>query len=100
MSKNRKTRRQKILSDLRHHVSLSPKIPLSSITDVENEPAQQSRFQYTFSSSVTEVAQARGVQTISLHQYTYLSKDLLKTAIVTGCIVALELVLAFGLKGL
>ncbi|MBI4084437.1 MAG: hypothetical protein HY431_00885 [Candidatus Levybacteria bacterium] len=99
MSRKRKTRRQKMLSDLRHHVSLSSDPTPSQETEVEAPVAASSRFQYTFSAAKTRSAKPQA-QTVALQTYDYVSKDLFKTALVTGSIVIVELVLAYGLKSL
>ncbi len=80
MAKKRKTRQDKILAGLRFH---------GQNTSVANE-------QYIYTSD-PHVSQGRN--TIVLTQdYRYVTKDLLKTAIVTGVIICIELVLSFIVK--
>lgn len=93
MSKKRKTRRQKILSDSRHHVHLSFDTKPPTLPEAEAQVATSNRYQFTFATATKDTPSQR-VQTTALPTYSYLSKDLLKTALVTGSIVIIELVLA------
>lgn len=99
MSRKRKTRRQKMLADLRHQVSLSSDTKSPIEPEAEAPLATLNRYQFTFATATKDTPYQR-VQTTVLPTYSYLSKDLLKTAIVTGSIVIIELVLTYGLKGL
>ncbi|MBI2034751.1 MAG: hypothetical protein HYT11_03415 [Candidatus Levybacteria bacterium] len=84
MAKKRKTRKQKLTSDLRsqvHHVS----------------SVNEQQFTYTPSA---HISQSTPNTVILTQDYQYVTKDLLKTAIVTGVIVAFELILFFSTKGL
>ncbi len=99
MSRKRKTRRQKMLADLRHQMSLSSDIKPPIEPEAEAQVATSNRYQFTFTTATKDSPYQR-VQTTVLPTYSYLSKDLLKTAIVTGSIIIIELGLAFGLKSL
>jgi len=88
-----------MLSDLRHSASLSPDTTPSVETDSEAPLVASNRFQYTLAIPTKESAKPRA-QTAAIHTYNYLSKDLLKTALVTGSIVIVELVLAHVTKAI
>jgi len=91
MPKNKKTRKQKILSDHRRHQnpvavnSYSFEKPTISIQTPQEPPAIPSR--------------PPNSSAIATSDYHYLFADLLKTMILTGSIIVGELILRYFAKG-
>jgi len=87
MPKRKKTRKEKLIADTRHAPIASP---LYSVPEVvvnkTSKPIPQSQTQQT-------------PITIATKEYSYLGKDLLKTGMFTGAVIAIELVLHFVSKG-
>lgn len=94
MTKKRKTLKQKKQSDLRHNPLPSPKIAASEEESIP-ESEKPSRYQYSFSTSTKSMNPTpAATTTLPVSNYSYLSKDLLRTAIVTSSIIIIELILA------
>lgn len=87
MPKRKKTRKEKIVADVRRETNPVPVYTVPAIVLTKKSSVPQ---------HTTHTAKP---VTIATTDYHYLSKDLLKTGIFTGVIVALELVLHFFLKG-
>lgn len=86
MSKQRKTRQQKIISQLRRKLSsTNPRQDLS--------PEHVKQPSYTLSSRQTYIKTISQKQDIKTLSYPYLKTDLIKTTAITGIIVSVELVL-------
>jgi hypothetical protein len=85
MAKRRKTRKEKVRGDTRRVVPTpssdfaSPSSPLFTIPSSSPTPSKPQN-------------------TVTTHSYSYLSKDLRKTLILTSSIIIVELVLAFIVK--
>lgn len=98
MTKKRKTLKQKRHSDLRHNPLPSPKIAASDEESIP-ESSKPSRYQYSFATSTKPMSPIRETTTaLPANNYSYLSKDLLRTSIVTGSIIAIQLALAYFLN--
>jgi len=85
MAKKRKTRQQKIISDLRHQ-NLSPRAtqsPQISLTQINK-----------FTPAATKQQISSG-KTLPLNEYAFVRHDLKRTSFITGAIVLAELVLFF-----
>ena len=90
MAKNRKTRKQKLISDLRY------KEPTSFIQTQQPEKKEMPKaFTYNSSAHLSGTTNT----TVLTQDYQHVTRDLLKTAIATGVIVILELILFFSTKG-
>ena len=94
MSKRKKTREQKIISDLRRKITLSrqPNQIKTSTQDVNSETPQKA---FTFSIP-SIMPQKNNVQSSTI--YPYLFSDLRKTTALTGLILCVELLLFFLMK--
>lgn len=90
MAKKRKTRSEKKRADLRQ-IS-TPNTTQTSSQAGAKTISQRQHFTYTPSTSATSQA----VQPM-LYGHEYLSRDLRKTILVTGAIILVQLVLAFGM---
>lgn len=102
MAKHKKTRKQKILADLRRKpVVVNPTMPIAKPQiDVQTE-AKYSLDKTTFSSSFSSQRSAPGAagsSKIATSEYKYLSADLRKTIFLTGFVVIVELVIKFVAK--
>lgn len=92
MPKKKKTRKQKILADSRQHTdsveNTSQQIPTYSVASVVNEePNSQPKISHKATSHISTI------------EYSYLSKDLLKTLTLTGSIIVAEIILLYFTKG-
>ena len=90
MAKKRKTRKQKLTSDLRSQVQHV------SIVNEEQPKKKETPGAFIYTSSV-QLPQATNI-TVLTQDYQYVTKDLLKTAMVTVMIVSIELILFFSTK--
>lgn len=90
MPKKKKTRKQKMLTDSRHQAE-------------KNDVPTQQTFSYSVESpkrKETTISPKVSVShAISTSEYSYLSKDLIKTFAVTGIIIFAEILLFFILNG-
>lgn len=93
MPKKKKTLKQKKLSDLRREQE--PVVSPLSVS--EKNTFQKSE---AIPAQPMKTHQTAVQQTIPTSNYNYLSSDLLKTAIVTGVIIVLELLLHYLGKGM
>ncbi|HSW47860.1 MAG TPA: hypothetical protein VLG67_02155 [Candidatus Saccharimonadales bacterium] len=94
MAKKVKTRKQKILADLRR-VSVS-----STEKKVDTTVYSLPKIN-TATNSIPSIKIKTSTQTtVATSSYNYLSKDLLKTIFLTGAIVIVELVIRFTVKGI
>lgn len=84
MPKKKKTRKQKIIADMRHKVAAErPEIEYKPQPSADMGQPQLDRVQHS------------STQTIDASRYQYLNSDLLKTVILTFSIIAGELVLNY-----
>ncbi len=85
MAKRRKTRKQKVLADLRHNFShnLIGQAPLAERVKVQFSPG---------------ILEGKSSKTVALNAYPYLAQDLLKTGILTLSILAFQILLFALLK--
>lgn len=86
MSKRKKTRQQKIITDLRRKLILDTRYPQSPLVFAKPKEIKNN------------YQDALPTSTALLQNYPYIKRDLLKTAFLTGSIVVLELLLSFLLK--
>jgi hypothetical protein len=94
MAKQKKTRKQKALSDLRHKAPHSKReTPPSSELITEEEGSKSNIFTYTLQSTTASTTSA--FRTTNSAEYSYIIHDLKKTALLTFAIVALQLMLYF-----
>ena len=98
MAKKKKTRKQKVLSDLRH-LHITPKSGDSSeenVPDVVEKDASDTIFRYSVHTAPAVAAspqKATGTKT----EYHYITQDLRKTAFLTTAILASQIILYFVL---
>lgn len=86
MSKHKKTRQQKIIADLRRQLILGGGYPQSPLVFAKPKEVKNNYLEVLPTS------------TTSLQNYPYIKRDLLKTVLLTGSIVVVELLLSFLLK--
>jgi hypothetical protein len=94
MSKHKKTRSEKIISDLRKKLQTANKYSLETINQTEKKTDQDKQ------TKIKNNYQLEG-QNIKMISYTntfYLTHDLLKTGLLTSGIVIFQLILFFLLK--
>ncbi|MBI4080599.1 MAG: hypothetical protein HY430_02400 [Candidatus Levybacteria bacterium] len=91
MAKNRKTRKEKKLADLRHTSFVEGR------TITASQPTQEPPrgISYSFSSASPSPLQTK--TSVAAIDYSYVKTDLLKTTLLTSAIIIAELVL-FSLK--
>ncbi|MBP6882359.1 MAG: hypothetical protein KBC15_02260 [Candidatus Levybacteria bacterium] len=87
MAKKRKTRQEKISSDLRPHSA-----SLSSSGTFSYSAPTNSKGNLPNSSSIA------GITSIHTNDYSYVGKDLIHTALITGAIILVELVIFFFIR--
>jgi hypothetical protein len=93
MAKKKKTRKQKILSDLRHQQPLShSEQSVIDQADTATQTPRSTLFQYTANTPTTSVTKTP-LRSTAITDYHYLGHDLRKTAILTGAIVIAQVVL-------
>lgn len=94
MAKHRKTRREKIRSEYRQ------KSPLAKPSEASAKEENRSEdYQYSFSSQLLSSSPAADKkEQAAPSEYMYIKKDLIKTGIVTGSILAAELMLFFFIR--
>jgi hypothetical protein len=86
MPKNKKSRKQKILADKRHHQEYPQTDgPTSSLLSVQKEGKSEISF------ATTRPIKNISKQELLTHDYKYISKDLWKTALLSVSIVIVEL---------
>lgn len=97
MAKKKKTRKQKILADTKRKqiISSEKEVASSSHEISPNELPQTSKYIFR----IKEAGKLKPVRAIATtHDYTHLTHDLKKTAILTSSIVIAQLVLYFILN--
>lgn len=92
MPKKKKTRKLKKLADMRRQINL-PRQEIS-ISEKKSFAIEETKTAVPVIKQQPIIAHA-----ISTNDYHYLSTDLFKTAIVTGIIISIELLLNFLTKG-
>jgi hypothetical protein len=95
MAKKRKTRTQKIAADRRNLSTIS----LESPSEVQSPLPTQRSYTYSLTeNTIPSHTELTSTKAITVSQYDFLAKDLLKTSIVTGAIIVAELVLSQVLR--
>ncbi|MCL5432875.1 MAG: hypothetical protein M1524_02045 [Patescibacteria group bacterium] len=97
MSKHKKTKQQKIISELRRKLNTQKRISYSEISEVEPKEEKSKIYQVTINKPITPDNSKDG---IFIQQNPYLRHDLLKTAYLTGSILAAEIILFFVINAL
>ncbi len=95
MPKKVKTRKQKILADLRRKVAPVEVKKVDSAT--YSLPSQKSS---SISHPVAAKSKSNNQATITTNSYSYLSSDLRRTILLTSAIIIAEIVIRFTVKGI
>lgn len=96
MTKRKKTREQKIISQLRRKLQLSSSSP--SANKITSNIPNTHLYSYTDTETKRTVQSQITKNNIKNITYTHLRKDLIKTSATTATIVVAELILLFLLK--
>jgi hypothetical protein len=95
MAKKRKTRKQKMLADLRHQTR-TPSSPLTTSIHTVSIPKEAALSE----SDKSPIQTALPAKTITTDHYSYLVKDLKKTLILTSGIVVIQFIFAYLTKSI
>lgn len=95
MSKHKKTKQQKIITELRRKLNTQKRISYSEISEVEPKKKKSNTYQVTINKPITSDNLKQG---IFIEQNPYLRHDLLKTACLTGSIITAEIILFFAIN--
>ena len=102
MPKKRKTREQKILTEHKRQTVNQPVLSNVSIQKDNSQQVNSRGATFSFSPVLAGKITPRKAEptiTISTNEYSYLSIDLLKTALVTCAIVIAEIVIRMVFRG-
>lgn len=97
MAKQKKTRKQKVLSDLRHK-AITQKRDISPSQEAPQEEQNPRSTMFTYSLQSAKISPILAAKSPPTTEYHYIARDLKKTAILTTAIVVSQLALFWFLN--
>lgn len=102
MTKKRKTKKEKLIAELRHKLASKSIDHSSDKNDTyvkENiEHKEEKRNYFTFQSNANRSNQLQASKSFNSSGFNFVTRDLYTTALLTGAIIALEIILFIFLK--